>query len=177
MHDERATGTADTRMILLRGNSGSGKSTLARALQREHPRRRVALVGQDVLRRDVLNSDDGPDNPAIGLLDLTARYALDRGMHVVLEGILTASRYADLLTGLVGDHCGLTTCVYLDIPFDETVRRHATKPRAHSFGETEMREWYAERDLVPGLDEVVIGPASSLEQSLARIRDACGWAG
>jgi hypothetical protein len=35
---------------------------------------------------------------------------------------------------------------YFDIPFDETLARHASKPNAHEFGEKEMREWWKEKD-------------------------------
>lgn len=45
-------GTPDTRLVILRGNSGSGKSSVARALQKRRERSQLAVVSQDVVRRD-----------------------------------------------------------------------------------------------------------------------------
>lgn len=107
-------GTSGTRLVLVRGNSGSGKTTLARALQRGRGRDQLAVVSQDVVRREVLWSDDREGNPAIGLIDLMARYALDEGLSVVVEGILHPERYGDMLRRLtdalrrVNTDCGWT---------------------------------------------------------------------
>jgi hypothetical protein len=43
------------------------------------------------------------------------------------------------------------TAFYLDVPWEETLRRHATRAQASEFGEAERREWYLPRDLL-GLD-------------------------
>lgn len=51
-----------------------------------------------------------PGGANIGLIDLTARYALDNGFHVVLEGILYADRYGTTLQDLVRAHQGVTRC-------------------------------------------------------------------
>lgn len=40
----------------------------------------------------------------IGLMEAMARYALSRGYPVILEGILNAARYGDMLRRLVLDH-------------------------------------------------------------------------
>lgn len=79
--------TSETRLIVVRGNSGSGGSTLAAALRAARPRG-VAVLGQDVLRRQVLHVEDRPGALSVGLLDLTGRSARDHGLHVVVEGIL-----------------------------------------------------------------------------------------
>ena len=85
-------GSASTGLVVLRGNSGSGKPTIARKLQNHHVRE-LAVVSQDVLRREMLGVGDGRGNPAVGLIDLVARFALNRGMHVVVEGILRSGIY------------------------------------------------------------------------------------
>lgn len=66
--------------------------------------RGLAVVGQDNLRRTVLRERDRPGAANIGLIDLTARYALDAGYHVVVEGILHADHYGDMLARLRADH-------------------------------------------------------------------------
>jgi adenylate kinase family enzyme len=165
-------GTPETCLIILRGNSGSGKSTAAR-LVRERYGRGIAIVGQDNLRRIVLRERDVPDGVNIGLIDLTARYALDHGYHVVLEGIFSSDNYGDMLRGLLHDHAGITRAFYFDVSFEETLRRHATKPEASEYGEPEMQRWYRQRDFVAGLDERCISEETSLDDTVAMImRDA-----
>ena len=132
------TGTPDTRLIVLRGNSGSGKSTTAATLRALYGRG-LAVVGQDNLRRDILRVRDRPGGAHIGLIDLTARYCLDQGYHVVVEGILYADWHAEMLASLTADHRGVSRQYYFDVPFEETLARHATKPRIDGVGETAWR--------------------------------------
>ncbi|GAA3381086.1 kinase [Streptomyces sannanensis] len=139
-------GTEETRLVVLRGNSASGKSSVAAGL-RERFGRGLALVGQDNLRRIVLRERDRPGAANIGLIDLTARYALDAGFHVVVEGIL-----------------------------DETLARHATKPIADDVNETQLRDWYRPRDLLPEGLETVIGADSALQETVDRIMFETGLA-
>ncbi|WP_280881419.1 kinase [Streptomyces pseudovenezuelae] len=161
-------GGDETRLVVLRGNSGSGKSSVAAGL-RERFGRGLALVGQDNLRRIVLRERDRPGAANIGLIGLTARYALDAGFHVVVEGILYADHYGEMLARLCADHRGPTHSYYLDIPFEETVARHATKPIADEVGEAQLRDWYRPRDLLPGAVETVIGADSTLTETVDRI--------
>lgn len=165
----RPVGAEATRLVVLRGNSGSGKSTVARALQGARPRD-LAWVSQDLLRREVLRANDVPGGLDVDLVDAAARFALDRGLHVVVDGILGATTYGTMLRCLARDHVGVTHTYLLDVPFEETVRRHATKPVADRFGAEEMRRWYHPTPLVPGLHETVVGAARTAEETLARIR-------
>jgi len=168
-------GTEETRLVMLRGNSATGKSSVAAGL-RERFGRGIALVGQDNLRRVILRERDHPGAANIGLIDLTARYALDAGFHVVLEGILHADHYGGMLTQLRADHRGETQAYYLDVPFTETLARHATKPQASEYGESELRAWYRPLDLLPDGIETVIGASSTLSQTIDRIMAETGLA-
>ncbi|MCX4481650.1 kinase [Streptomyces cellulosae] len=169
-------GTEETRLVVLRGNSASGKSSVAAGI-RERFGRGLALVGQDNLRRIVLRERDRPGAANIGLIDTVARYALEAGYHVVVEGILYADRYGDMLAQLRADHRGPTYGYYLHVPFAETVARHATKPIADEVGETQLREWYRELDLLPGAVETVIDASSTLTETVDRIMLDTGLAG
>jgi hypothetical protein len=75
----------------------------------------------------------------IGLIGHIVRYSLDKGYHAVLDGILCAGRYEQILTGLRHDHLGLSRFCYLNITMDETLRRHAMPPQASEFGPDDMR--------------------------------------
>lgn len=168
-------GSPETRLVILRGNSGSGKSSVARALQRRRGRGHLAVVSQDVVRREVLWAHDSAGNPAIELMDLMARYSLDAGFSVVLEGILHPDRYAEMLLRLVRDHRGSTRAYFWDLPFEETLLRHATKDKASEFGEAEMRAWWYGAARIAGLDEESLGPECSLDHTVRRIEADCGW--
>ncbi|MEU9378360.1 AAA family ATPase [Streptomyces sp. NPDC048255] len=169
-------GTPDTRLVVLRGNSASGKSSVAAGI-RERFGRGLALVGQDNLRRVVLRERDRPDGANIGLIDTVARYALDAGYHVVVEGILYADHYGRMLARLRADHRGPTHGYYLDVPFEVTLARHATKPIADDVSASELCSWYRPLDLLPGGVETVIGAASALDETVGRILHDTGLAG
>ncbi|MEV0634430.1 AAA family ATPase [Streptomyces sp. NPDC050619] len=169
-------GTDETRLIVLRGNSASGKSSVAAGI-RDRFGRGVALVGQDNLRRVVLREHDRPGAANIGLIDAVARYALDAGYHVVVEGILYADRYGEMLARLRADHRGPTHAYYLHVPFEETLTRHATKPIADEVRPSQLRDWYRPLDLLPDGIETVIGPDSTLTETVDHIVLATGLAG
>ncbi|MFJ8111818.1 AAA family ATPase [Streptomyces sp. NPDC096132] len=169
-------GTTQTRLVVLRGNSASGKSSVAAGV-RERFGRGLALVGQDNLRRTVLRERDRPGAASIGLIDTVAGYALDAGYHVVIEGILYADRYGEMLARLRTDHRGPCHAYYLHVPWEETLARHATKPIADEVGAAQLRDWYRELDLLPGGVETVIGPDSDLARTVDRIMHDTGLAG
>jgi predicted kinase len=157
-----------TRLIVIRGNSASGKSAIAAEI-RSRFGRGIAIVGQDYLRRTVLKERDHPGGANIGLIDLVARYALDHRMHTIIDGILYAAHYEDMLAALRDDHRGTSHFYYLDVPFEETMRRHATKPQADEYGRAEMSTWYRERDFLPGGFERVIPAETTLDSAVRLI--------
>jgi predicted kinase len=163
-----SVGSDQTRLIVVRGNSGSGKSTVARAL-REAYGSGVAWVSQDLIRRNILKEKDRPDGVNIGLIDVIARYSLDNGYHVVLDGIFYADRYETMVAGLARDHLGMSRFYYLDVSLEETFRRHATRPLAAEVSPDQMRDWYRPRDLLGGIDERIISETSTLAQTTALI--------
>ncbi|MDQ1289198.1 MAG: hypothetical protein QG622_2764 [Actinomycetota bacterium] len=154
--------------MILRGPSGSGKTSTARAV-RERLGRKVAWVEQDQVRRILLSEGDVSGGINIGLIDTTVRYCLDNGYHVILDGMLVTHRYGDMLTQLIADHRGHTLCYWFDVSFDETVRRHATRPQRTRFTPEEMRPWYRHRDLLAGDVEILIPEDQDLAGTVERL--------
>ncbi|MFC8852470.1 M15 family metallopeptidase [Streptomyces sp. NPDC057144] len=157
--------------MVIRGNSASGKSSVAQSLRARYGRG-VAIVGQDVIRRNVLREHNTARGANIALLGKIARAALDAGFHVVLEGILYADRYGHMITSLVRDHRGVSSCYYLDVPLEATLVRHASKADAAYLAQvtdTHLTSWYRELDLLPGGLETVIPADSTLQNTVARI--------
>lgn len=167
-------GRPDSRLIVVRGNSGSGKSVLAQAIREARPRG-VAIVAHDVLRRQILHVRDHPGALSVPLVDLTARFALENGLHVVVEGILHSESYGDMLAELRRDHRGVTRCYRYDLTLSETLRRHRTKPLAAEVSEEMVASWYRPSDPAAGLDEVVLGAGVSTETALRTVLDDVGW--
>lgn len=159
---------SEKHLVVIRGNSGSGKSSIARAL-RLRAGRGWALVEQDNLRRVILREKDLPGGLAPAFIEHNVRFLLQNDYHVILEGILHASRYGAMLQRLRDEHDGPSRFYYLDVSFPETVRRHGTRPQFRDFTAEQMREWYAERDAIDGLGEQVIPESSAEAETLAVI--------
>ncbi len=148
--------TASHPLIILRGNSGCGKTSTARLLQRQLGDGTM-LVSQDVVRREILRVKDSEGNPAIQLIYDLCMYGNNVGYTVILEGILSNKKYGAMLRRLLDDFQGEKLIYYFDVSFEETVRRHATKPNAHEFGESEMRQWWKDQDVLNVSGEQRIG--------------------
>lgn len=160
------------KLVVLRGPSGSGKSTVARLL-RERLGTGIALVEQDHLGRTVLGRRLTDDGANAGLIEALTRAALAAAPAVVLEGILSSARYGETLERLRSIP-GIESWFYtFDLPFEETVVRHATRDTAGSFGEDELRRWWVGSDPLRGPDgrllEHAIGPESSAAETVERI--------
>lgn len=168
---------ASPTIVVVRGNSGSGKTTTAREVRRRYGRG-CALLEQDYLRRIVLREHDSSriDPVAPTFIVATARSALDLGYHVVLEGILHTDRYGTALNQLIDAHTGPTHVYYLDVSFDETVRRHHTRAEPIDVTVEQMRDWYAHKDLLNVPGEHIIGEVSTFEETVSLILHSSGLA-
>ncbi|WP_430782771.1 AAA family ATPase [Actinoplanes sp. G11-F43] len=157
-----------TVLVIIRGNSGSGKTTTAREVRRRYGRG-CALIEQDHLRRVILreHGGNGDDAVAPGFIVATVRAALDAGYHVVLEGILHTGQYGEPLRRLAGDTAA--ACFYMDVSFDETVRRHFRREEPIPVTAETMRGWYTERDLLGVPGEVVVPETATFEQTVTTV--------
>lgn len=143
------------KLIILRGNSGSGKSTIAKELQNRFGANTM-LISQDVIRRDVLKVKDGKNTPALPLMKELLIYGHYHSNIVILEGIMYADWYKPLFDLSVQLYGSEIYAYYFDLPFEETLKRHQTKPNCHEFGEEAMRGWWREKDFSDVLNEVSI---------------------
>lgn len=168
MSERAPVGSASSRLIIIRGNSGSGKSSLARAIRDALPRG-IAIIEQDVLRREILHVRDRPGALSVPFVDLSARFALDHGLDVVIEGILNAEIYGEMLASLRSDHLGMTRSYYYELELSETLRRHRTKALAKEVSEEQVASWYCSNDLVGGLDEIVFDTTVSADDALETV--------
>ena len=140
------------KLIVLRGNSGSGKTTIAKELQNRFGANTMR-ISQDVIRRDMLKVKDGENTLALPLMKELLAYGNSHSDIVILEGILCAKWYKPLFELAVQLYGTEIYAYYFDLPFEETLKRHQTKPNSHEFGEEAMRRWWLEKDFLDVLNE------------------------
>lgn len=143
------------KLITLRGNSGSGKTTIARELQTRFGRNTM-LISQDMVRREMLKVKDGEDSPAVPLMKELLAYGNRNSEVVILEGILYADWYKPLFELAVNLYGENIFSYYFDLSFEETLKRHQTKPNCNDFGEEMMKSWWREKDFSDILNERII---------------------
>ena len=78
----------------------------------------------------------------IDLMEHAASICLERGLIVIVEGILNAARYESMLQRLSLKMTGASLFYAYDLTLAETSRRHVTRSKSVSFGSAEMEEWY-----------------------------------
>lgn len=156
-------------LVVLRGNSASGKSTVARRVQRELPRGRVAVIGQDHVRRELLWEHDSGPGDTIGLVEVMVRHCLARGRITVLEGIFRSARYQQMCERLIAGHDGPSLVYYLDVSLPETLRRHALKSIADHVSDEQVASWYVNNDVLALPGEIVLDERQSEDELVARI--------
>jgi adenylate kinase family enzyme len=154
-----------SKLIIIRGNSGSGKSTIAR-LVRASLGENVMLVPQDIIRREILKVKDRANNPAIDLIQRVVLYGKDIGYDVVLEGILGKKLYGSTLNNLIQEFGDEVYVFYMDVSFEETLKRHETKPNKHEYGIEEMKGWWVEKDYLDSSNEHTIPESYSTEDAV-----------
>ena len=150
------------KLIILRGNSGSGKTTVAKALQEKFGPNTM-LLSHDMVRMQILHvwSREGVEK-SLPLMIQLLRYGRRHSEATILEGILPTADYLPLFEAAVEEYGPDIFAYYYDLPFEETLRRHASKPNRDDFGEEDMRRWWRERDLLADIKEKVFGPEISL---------------
>lgn len=161
-----------SKLIIIRGNSGSGKTTIAKEVRNrigDGLSDNTMFVQQDILRRNVLRERDTLDkHSTIELTELVVEFGRQQGRTVILEGILKSDKYRGMLEKLASEF-DATHTYYLDVPFEETLIRHASRPSAHEFGEKEMREWWKEKDYLGIPGEKILSGDLGIEYIVSKI--------
>lgn len=157
-----------SKLIIIRGNSGSGKTSLAKALQRKIGRNTM-VISQDTVRRDMLWVYDCIGTEAVPLLINLLQYGKRNSKVVILEGILYSDYYKELFETAKDEFGSDIYAYYYDLPFEETLLRHQTKPNKFDFGENDMRRWWREKDYIGTIFEKVLTKEDSLTDTVELI--------
>ena len=157
------------KLIILRGNSGSGKTTVASELQGKFGPNTM-LLSHDMVRIKMLHvwGEEGLKRSLPLMIELL-RYGRRNSEVTILEGILPSNEYRLLFETAVSEYGDHIFAYYYDLPFEETLLRHATKPNRNDFGEEDMRRWWREKDLLPMIRETIFTKDLSLEDAVEMI--------
>ena len=153
-------------IIIIRGNSGSGKTTVAKELCKQLGKD-CMLLSQDVIRRDILHTNDGSDSAAIELLSKLVLFGKEHSNIIVLEGILNSIWYKPLFDTIRNNFLNIFS-YYYDIPFDETVKRFQTKTKVN-YTEEDMKRWWNEKNILGFSNEKMITKEMSLDDTVKMI--------
>jgi thymidylate kinase len=134
-----------SKLIVIRGNSGSGKTTLALKLLQLLPN--SALIEQDYFIKYTTVSKTSEQEAARRARIFSAvKNTLADNEIVILEGVFDSRRYKDYFTDLLHYHPANNFFYYIDLAFEETLRRHNTRDKRNQFGAEAMTGWYIAHD-------------------------------
>src|SRR6266404_2310233 len=163
------------KLIIIRGPSGVGKSSVARAIKSRSDRPTM-WIEQDLFR--TLSNEKVPNNlPVVEMVEANTMIALKHGFDVILEGILNVQKPGrrNMYNRIFQAHPDENYIFYMEASFDETVRRHDTRPdKREQFGAKDMREWYDLASPTGHEREIVIPEPSSLEETVRTIGKVAG---
>lgn len=159
------------KLIIIRGNSGSGKTTVSRELQKKFGRNTL-LIPQDTVRIEMLLAKD---KEALPLIMNLLKYGEKNSEITILEGILDSGLYRPLFEVSIESFGENIFAYYYDLPFEETLIRHGTKPNKSEFGEEDMRRWWNEKDYIGIIPEKTLTKDISASEAAEMIfNDALG---
>lgn len=153
------------KLVILRGNSGSGKTTVSKELQKRFGRNTM-LISQDMVQLQMLYAKDAE---ALPLIIQLLKYGRQNSDITILEGILDSEVYESLFEVAVKEYGADIFAFYYDLPFEETLQRHATKPNRAEFGEQDMRRWWKEKDYSNVISEKIITRDMSISDTVDMI--------
>jgi len=155
-----------SKLVILRGPSGSGKSTIAHELARRSSRPTL-VISQDTFRKMCTDHELKPLALHRRLAMQAIALGLEDGYDVIFHGILNAKKYDDQFEAFKRRY--ETYFFYLEVSFEESVRRHQMRPKRDLFTSEKMREWWAASWPTGYTEEVIIPEESSIEESVKLI--------
>jgi predicted kinase len=160
-----------SKLIILRGNSGSGKSAVARKLA-ENLGSKVAIIAGDYYRQNMLFPIGECGDDVGELMAQNVNYCLSRGYTVFLDSIFYAHDVnKQYLGALLAKNGHENNYIFnFDVSFEETARRHQTRPLKDAFTVDQMKEWYKPVEPLGYDYEFTIPEHSTLEQTADFIR-------
>lgn len=145
------------------------KASVAKALQRKFGSNTM-LLSHNMVHIEILHvwGQEGIIKSEPFMINLL-KYGKANSEITILEGVLPAKEYNKLFETAVEEYGQNIFAYYYDLPFEETLARHSTKPNRNDFGESDMRRWWKERDFLPMILEKVLDKDVSFEDAIEMI--------
>lgn len=157
-----------SKLIIIRGPSGSGKSTVAKQLQSRLPSPTL-LLQEDKIRFMFSDWREPAHTASKELATASILSGLDSGLDVIYEGISNIKTYDKFFQQIFAIHPNDNYFFYLDVDFDETIKRHDTRPQRSEFGPVEMKQWLEYASPTGYKCETIIPKESSVEETVNKI--------
>jgi len=161
------------KLIIIRGPSGAGKSTVSKELLARSSRPTL-LVSEDGIRKMFNDHERAGHDVARELATLSVHYGLKNGYDVIYEGILNIKTRKVQLDELLEAHPEENYFFYLDVGWDETVKRHLTRPEKAEFGLEAMQRWWNYASPTNHTAETIIPETASKEETIRIIGKVAG---
>jgi adenylate kinase family enzyme len=165
-----------SRLVVLRGPSGAGKSTVAKLLH-EKAVNKTALVEQDYYRHAMFNNLHSELEAPRYVMFAGVSAALEHGYDVILEGFMGMGKYRAYFDELLAQHPDNNHFFYFDVAFEETLRRHKTRPKNETLSESRMHELFLKSGPSRYPGEIIIGEYATAEQAASSIIEVIKNAG
>jgi len=161
------------KLIIIRGPSGAGKSSVAKALLK-NSQRPALHISVDQTRK-LFSDQKTPDHQASKEMVVNnVLFGLESGYDVILDGILNINTDKFMFDRIFQAHPKENYFLFLDVGYEETLRRHNTRPEKSEFGEEQMKEWWGWSTPTKQPGETVIPETSSIEETVEIIRRIAG---
>ena len=159
-----------SKLIVLRGPSGAGKSTVANLL---HSRvaSKTALIDQDYYRHTMFNNLHTDLEAPRYVMFAGVKAALDHGYDVIVEGFLGMGKYKSYFDDLLAYHPTENYFFYIDVSYDETLRRHSMRNKSSQLTLEKMKELYSRTSPSHYPGEHIIPESMSAEHACQLIID------
>jgi hypothetical protein len=180
MPPEPVPAPASSFVLFVRGPPAAGKSTAAQALalRLRAGGARVALLAEDTFRYAIAGGGATTHAVAAAMLLGAARGALAEGHGVVVEGLLSAERYAPSRLLEAEDFAAESArvvFVFVSVELAAAQARHAARPKAAEFSAEDLARWFGNSRPLGRAGELVVPAGSSLEDTVEALAAAVGF--
>lgn len=161
------------KLIIIRGPSASGKTKISKELY-DRSNRPTLLVSEDRVRKMFNDWRQPGHTVAKELATREVLFGLGNRYDVIYEGILNIKTRSTQFDIFLDDHPKENYFFYFDVSWEETVRRHQTRPENAEFDAETMKTWWEYASPTGHISEIVIPETSTQEETIKTIGRVAG---
>ncbi len=112
---------------------------------------------------------DGFDTPTIPLILHLIDYGIKNCDTIIIEGILKTDWYQPVWDYISKNYSENIKAYYYDVPFEETLIRHQSRPKSKEFGTDALQRWWNEKDNLAQFEVEILTSSLTLEDTCVNI--------